>query len=90
MRGLIWLCSHTTEKLVHFTTDALKGSISEEELEDEGDRSVEVVSYMVKGTGLRKERPSSTTNLLCDLNKSFTFTWVIRKMEIMRILMINQ
>lgn len=53
-------------------------------------RSVEIVSYMVKGTGLRKERPSAATNLLRDLNKSFTFTWVIRKMEIMRILTINQ
>lgn len=36
MWGLIRLCSQTTEKWVHFTTDALKGSISEEELEDEG------------------------------------------------------
>lgn len=53
-------------------------------------RPVKIVSYMVKGTGLRKERPCGTTNLLCVLNKSFTFTWVIRKMGIMRILTINQ
>lgn len=53
-------------------------------------RSAEVMSYTVKGTGFRKERPSAATNLLWDLNKLFTFMWVIRKMEIMKILMLNQ
>lgn len=48
------------------------------------------MSYTVKGTGFRKERPSAATNLLWDLNKLFTFMWVIRKMEIMKILMLNQ
>lgn len=52
-------------------------------------RSLKMVSYYEKGTGLRRERPS-TTNLLCDCNKSFNLTQSSEKWGYSHsILMIN-